>query len=119
MKLFSLATLITAMLTLSTIYLFAQEDRQIAGARKISWLPENGYWVIESKMDQPKHAIVHFYNNENKEVYKEEIRGIALNVHKRKYRKQLTIMLDKAVNAWTRKEPLLPDQNFLIAGLRK
>jgi hypothetical protein len=119
MKFFLLAVLITVILSLSTICLFAQEDKEPVRVKKTSWLPENGYWVIESTLSQPKNSIVHFYNNEDKEVYREAINGIILNLQKRKYRKQLKIMLDKAINAWARKEPLTPNENFLIAGLRK
>jgi hypothetical protein len=112
MKKSGIALFITAALSLTTLYVFAQDKNP-------KWLPQKGYWVIESALSHPKQAIVHFYNDENTEVYKEEIKGYGEKLNRRKYRMQLRKMLDKAVNAWTLQRPLPVNEGFFIALLQK
>jgi hypothetical protein len=106
-----LKSLTTLILSFSAFILFAQN-------KSPRWLPEKGYWVIESSLIKPQNAIVHFYNDENKEVYKEEVKGYGKKLNKRKYRMQLKQMLDKAVTAWTNQQPLRENEGFFIALLQ-
>ncbi|MEJ0106535.1 MAG: hypothetical protein WDO19_30095 [Bacteroidota bacterium] len=112
MKMLLTALFITAALSFTTLYVFGQDKNP-------GWLPEKGYWVIESALNNPKHAIVHFYNDENTEVYKEEINGYGAKLERRKYRMQLKKMLDKAMNAWAMQKPLPANEGFFIALLQK
>ena len=99
------------MLSLSVFLLFAQN-------KSPRWLPEKGYWVIESSLKSPQNAIVHFYNDENKEVYKEEVKGYGRKLNRAKYKRQLKEMLDKAVAAWAKQQPLRENDGFFIALLQ-
>ena len=111
MKMLLTIVLTTAALSCTSAYLFAQNKHP-------KWLPEKGYWVIESALNHPDHAIVHFYNDENTEVYKEEINGYGTKLERRKYRMQLKRMLDKALNAWATQKPLPANEGFFIALLQ-
>ena len=102
---------ITIVLSCSTLILFAQ-------GKSPRWLPEKGYWVIESSLREPQNAIVHFYNDENIKVYKEEVKGYGRKLNRRKYKMQLKKMLDKAVTAWAGQQPLRENEGFFIALLQ-
>jgi len=106
-----LKTAITIILSCSGLILVAQ-------GKPPRWLPEKGYWVIESSLREPQNAIVHFYNDENIKVYKEEVNGYGRKLNRRKYKMQLKEMLDKAVTAWASQQPLQENEGFFIALLQ-
>ena len=43
-----------------------------------AWLPENGYWIVESNLHTPKNHIVRFYTLDNVLIYSEIARMLVL-----------------------------------------
>ena len=83
-----------------------------------AWIPENGYWVIESNKKTPRQSVVHFYTNEGVQVYQEEVVGKKINLNKRKTRMRLKQVLDRSLASWQQDQPL--DHNAgLLVSLRK
>jgi hypothetical protein len=75
---------------------FSQETQQ----KKPAWVPEKGYWVVESNIHTPKNNILYFYNLDNVLVYKEEIKGMKIRLTKKSVRLNLKKVLDQSVAAW-------------------
>ena len=63
-----------------------------------SWVPEKGYWVIESNRHSPKKNIISFFNNDNVLVHKEKVDNHVLNLKRRKVKLQLKKMLEAALS---------------------
>ena len=84
----------------------AQDSIPGINSTKPAWIPENGYWVVESNVKTPKHAIVYFYSDDNIMIYKEEIEGIKLNLKKEKTKMKLKKLLESALWAWEAKKPI-------------
>ena len=84
----------------------AQDSIPGINSTKPAWIPENGYWVVESNIKTPKHAIVYFYSDDDTMIYKEEIEGIKLNLKKEKTKMKLKKLLESALWAWEAKKPI-------------
>ena len=84
----------------------AQESIPAFNSPKPAWIPENGYWIVESNIKTPKHAIVYFYSDDDIMIYKEEIEGIKLNLKKEKTKMKLKKLLESALWAWEAKKPI-------------
>jgi len=84
----------------------AQGGTSETAAPKPAWLPEYGYWVVESNVKTPKHSIVYFYTDDNTLIYKEEVDGIKLKPNKEKTKMKLKKLLDSALWAWNAKKPI-------------
>lgn len=76
---------------------FAQDVRT---AKKPAWVPDNGYWVVESNIHTPKNSTLYFYNLDNVLVYKETIRGIKIKLQKKRVLKNLKNVLEQSLAAW-------------------
>lgn len=85
------------------------------------WVSDKGYWVIVSNIHTPLDHIVSFYNNNKVLVYQEALKGVKLNVEKRKVKMKLKKVLEAALIAWERKNkpgPLSTEEFGLVkAGL--
>jgi hypothetical protein len=73
------------------------------------WLSEKGWWVIETNIHTPRKHLIHFYNQDGVEVYKEQLDGIKLNAKRTKTKMQLKQVLEASVIAW--EEQHMPRQN--------
>lgn len=80
------------------------------------YVSEQGYWVIESNVKQPKSSIVYFYNLQQQLVYKEEVTGIRLNVNRTKVKMRLKKALELAI-AVNEKKKQWPKDEKIIAGI--
>lgn len=69
-------------------------------ANKPSWVPDNGYWVVESNIHTPKNSTIYFYNLDNVLVYKETIRGVKIKLQKKRVLKNLKAVLEQSLAAW-------------------
>ena len=85
---------------------FAQEGQQSTIPR---WVPDKGYWVVETNIHSPLNHIIWFYNNDNVLIYKEALSGIKLNPDKRKVKMKLKWVLESALLAWEQKG--IPEEN--------
>lgn len=57
----------------------------------------NGYWVVESNVRTPRSSIVHFYDNNGREINTEKVEGIFLNCRKKKVRITLDVVLKNSL----------------------
>lgn len=95
-KPFSLLPLLVIFAALPVVC-FSQETQ---AAKKPAWVPEKGYWVVESNIHTPKNSTLYFYNLDNVLVYKEEVRGVKIKLTKKSVRLNLKKVLDQSVAAW-------------------
>jgi hypothetical protein len=82
------------------------------------WLSGKGYWVVVQNIHQRGECTVHFYNNDHQEVYKETVLG-KFRVNNRKTRLQMKSILETAVIAWERNQPLSSDDKLFAAEKKK
>jgi hypothetical protein len=106
-----------ALFTLVSSILFAQEKEEFIRSTP-RWISDRGYWVIESNIKTPDTSVVHFYNNNNLEVYAEKLQGITLNLKKRKTLMGLKKVLDESLVAWEQSH-LSKDNTQLVANVLK
>ncbi|GAB3260082.1 hypothetical protein GCM10027347_24140 [Larkinella harenae] len=83
--------------------------------------PRTGFWVVES---QPKQkCVVHFYNDNNQLIYREEMARKRLNIKRVAIRKSLNTVLDQALRQWAQNPqsdtPLPANQQWLAAEFKK
>ena len=84
------------------------------------WVPEKGYWIIESNIHTPLDHIVSFYNNDHVLLYQEALKGMKLDPEKRKVKMRLKKLLEAAVIVWERKkkpEPLSTEEFGLVKAV--
>lgn len=98
---------------------FAAQAQQKETKHLPKWISEKGYWVVESNIHVSRQYTIHFYNNDNEEIYKEKIAGIKLNLNKRKTLLQMRSVLESAVYAWEQKQPLDQNGKFFVAAVQK
>lgn len=70
-----------------------------AGAQqpqKAPWASDLGYWVVESKLSDPKNHTIRFYNNSDELLYTETLKNIRLNPE----RKSTKMKLKKALESF-------------------
>jgi hypothetical protein len=105
------------LLSFVSVISFAQEEEQVVPT-KSKWVSDKGYWVIESNKSNPKSAVIHFYNNDNTEIYSEQVEGVKLNVAKRKTLKLLKTALEASLLAWE-KVQLFQSNDGLVMNMMK
>lgn len=98
---------------------FAGQAQQKETQSLPRWISDKGYWVVESNIHVPRQYTIHFYNNDNEEIYKEKVIGIKLKLNKRKTLLQMKSVLESAVYAWEQKQPLDQNGNFFVAAVQK
>jgi hypothetical protein len=82
------------------------------------WVPDKGYWVLESNIHSPLEHTVLFYNNENTLIYKETITGMRLNPKKARVKMKLKKALETALTAWERNGRSEENKEYLSAALK-
>ncbi|TMI69630.1 MAG: hypothetical protein E6H09_19550 [Bacteroidetes bacterium] len=98
--------LLVAALSLASFGLMAQAEKQSTIPR---WVPDNGYWVLESNIHQPLDHVIRFYNNDNTLIYTETVTGMKINLKKKKVKMKLKIALESALTAWEKNK--IPEEN--------
>lgn len=87
--------------------------------RAPKWTPEKGYWVVESNTHQPKNNIVYFYNDNNELIYKENVDGVVLRLHKRRVKMNMKKVLNQALLAYEAGHKTVEDGMLLATLIRK
>ena len=95
-KIFGKAVLLVVFV-MPSFMVFAQEETESHATPR--WISDKGYWIIESNIKIPGSSVIHFYNNNNQEVYSEKVEGITLNLKKRKTLMRLKKALEQSVDA--------------------
>gem|GEM_PF-1491075 len=80
------------------------------------WVPEKGYWVVETNIHVANKAVVYFYNLKNELVYQEAYEG-RLNLDRRRVLVRLNRVLEQAVAAWEQKTPSASPAQLLARQL--
>jgi hypothetical protein len=93
----------------------AQAEKQSTVPR---WVPDNGYWVLESNIHHPLDNVIRFYNNDNTLIYTETVTGMKINVKKKKVKMKLKKALESALIAWEKSK--IPGENkaYVSAAFR-
>lgn len=78
-----------------------------------------GYWVIETSIQQPKQARVVFYNHLHQVLYAEQVNGFVLNIERTKVQRKLNKALKKALTASEQGTLAANDRNVVAAYFRK
>lgn len=86
--------------------------------KKPSWVPDNGYWVVESNIHTPKNSTVYFYNLNHVLVYKEEIKGVKLKLSKKRTLQNLNIVLQQSLAAWETRHVAGENELLLAVALK-
>lgn len=84
-----------------------------AQKRKQAFMPEEGYWVVESNTASPKNSTVYFYTNQAILIYKENVTGKKINVKRKKTVFQLNQVLRQSIIAWNR-EQVVKENDMLV-----
>jgi cytochrome c553 len=78
-----------------------------------SYMPSEGFWVVESSVKTPKQSTIYFYNNAKVLIYKESLTGRRINLgHKRTVQK-LNDVLIQSIAAW-QKEQMVKSNTKLV-----
>lgn len=64
------------------------------------WVCTNGFWVVETNVKTPLLHKVRFYTNSGLLMEEKEMKGIRLNVKRRKAKIALKQMLETVMLAW-------------------
>ncbi|HTL07146.1 MAG TPA: hypothetical protein VL307_02775 [Chitinophagaceae bacterium] len=78
---------------------FSQNDHSIP-----AWVSEDGYWVMEGNVHQPRQHTVRFYTNDHILVGSASIDSKKLNVKRKRVKMQLKEMLEASLLAWSEKK---------------
>ncbi|HWC53171.1 MAG TPA: hypothetical protein VG676_06280 [Chitinophagaceae bacterium] len=90
---------IVALVILSCI--MGATHSQIKSYHTAPWVSDKGYWVVESTIQDPLSHIVRFYNNDNELILTEYLKGVKLNIDKRKTKMRLKEALETAEALYT------------------
>ena len=113
MKKTSLITFIT-LLFLSTSA-SAQANKVSNGPK---WVPQDGYWVVETNKHNLKSSIIYFYNDNNEVVYKENVESMIIKTKKRSVKMNLKNVLDRSLLAYNIQHKTAENE-MLVANLIK
>jgi hypothetical protein len=98
--------LLVAALSFASFGAMAQAEKQLTAPR---WVPDNGYWVLESNIHQPLDHVIRFYNNDNTLIYTETVTGMRINPKKKKVKMKLKKALESALISWEKNKT--PEEN--------
>jgi hypothetical protein len=94
----------------------AQEESKIKPI-KARWASDKGFWVIQGNINHPKQNNISFFTNDGIQVYRETVNKKVKM--KRKIFMRLKSMLETAVTAWERNQPLRENENLFVAARKK
>lgn len=82
------------------------------------WASDKGYWMVESNIHDPLNHIVRFYNNENELIYTEYLKGVKLNVDKRKVKMKLKKALDATMKLYVQHREPAEIRDYVVKILK-
>lgn len=118
---FNLLTVIACLL-LGQVTASAQEEAELFSVNSTPtppcWVSEKGYWVVASNINQPKQYVITFYNNDQVMVYKEEVKGVKLKLHRCKTKMHLKKVLETALLAWSQQQLANENQGWVAKVIK-
>ncbi|WP_276479389.1 hypothetical protein [Paraflavitalea pollutisoli] len=112
---------VLALMMMGQAKAFAQDEEttsSTAAPTTPRWVSEKGYWIIESNIHVPKQYTVRFYNNDQVMIYKEEVKGVALKVERRKVKMHLKRVLETALIAWNKQQQAKENEGWVANAIR-
>jgi hypothetical protein len=91
----------------------AQDEPVTSPAKTPKWVSDKGFWVVETTT-QPHQCTVYFYNNDKELVYKEAVDS-KMKLQRRKTLLYMKSVLETAVAAYEKKQPLSGNERFFVA----
>ncbi|RYY68141.1 MAG: hypothetical protein EOO13_13115 [Chitinophagaceae bacterium] len=83
------------------------------------YISANGFWVVETNLQQLKSNTVYFYNNNNELIYKERVEGVVLRLHKRRVKMNLKKVLDQSLLAYEQQKKSRENEMLLATLMSK
>ncbi len=114
MKRLKLTIAAGALMLCSSVAAVAQKTGH---ASSKDWVPNNGYWVIESNTHTPKFNIFYFYNDNDSLIYTEKIEGKKINIKNKVTLRKLKNLLDNSLLTWNQIEQAKEDGSLVKAIL--
>jgi hypothetical protein len=94
----------------------AQEGETYRAAK---WVPQNGYWVVQTNKHNLKSSTIYFYNENNDMVYKEQVEGMIIKLRKRSVKMNLKKVLDRSLMAYNQQHNASENQMLVVNELRR
>ena len=105
------------LLALTIAHVPAEAQHALPTSQQVpSWVPESGFWVVQSSLHEPAKHTIYFYTDQRELVYKEEVEGVQFNVESDRIRMHLKKALETALLAW-RKQKLAKENEGLVISL--
>ena len=96
-------------------FFFTTPNVAQSGKRIPKWIPEHGFWVVESNVKTPGRSTICFYNNAGTLVYKEQVEGPRIKLDKKRVLLRLKNVLDHSITAWEATHIAKENENLLAA----
>lgn len=110
------ARMIATILLLALMHMGYAQEHSSGKKHTPSWIPDKGFWVIQSTVKRPDISTVYFYNAEKVLVYKEQVEGVRINLHRKKVLKRLCHVLEQSLSNWEVKH-VAKENQMLVAEL--
>jgi hypothetical protein len=69
-----------------------------------AWVPEHGYWIVETNLHVPRQYIIRFYNDAHVLVSTLSVSNKTMRLGRTKTRMQLKEMLESSLRQWAAKQ---------------
>lgn len=119
MKKILFTTCITLVISFFSTALFAQAEETSTSYPTPKWVSENGYWVVESNVNNPKISTIYFYNINNVMVYKEDVNGIEIKLKRRRVKMGLKKVLEQSVLVFNKKQKAAENEMLVMNLIKK
>ncbi len=95
---------------------FAQTGK---AAHVPKWVPQNGYWVVETNKHNLKSSIIYFYNDSNEVVYRENVEGMVIKTKKRRVKMNLKNVLDQSLLAYNMQHKAAANEMLVVNHMKR
>ncbi len=115
----SLVKIFSVLMLLVLLHLTAAAQDELYQKALPRWVPDNGYWVVSTNVNQPKQYTIFFYTNQHQLVYKERLEGVKLDLQSRKVKMRLKKVLDTSLLAWQQQRQAKENEGLVISLLQR
>lgn len=95
-----LLTMMAVIILLAVMHKGYAQNSSSGKKRASSWIPDTGFWVIQSTVKNPDRSTICFYNGEKVLVYKEQVKDIRINLKRKKVLMRLRNVLEQSLLNW-------------------
>jgi hypothetical protein len=83
------------------------------------WTPDEGYWVAQTNINEPKQCTIFFYTDNHELIYREKIEGVKLNLDARGVKMLLKKVLATSLQAWHEQKRAKENEGLVINLLQR